>query len=170
MLILISLLTCRMVLAQDAKSPTVKTIEADGISVRSYNYQGIEKFLNRESDTTYVVNFWATWCGPCVKEMPHFEKLNKQYQSSKVKVLLVSLDFPKQVSKSLLPFIKKKNLKSAVIHLDDPDANSWVSKVDSAWTGALPATLIYNRNQRRFYEQSFEYESLEKAVKELINK
>lgn len=163
----ILILVFQSTVAQSGNSATVRTVTGDGILIKSYNFRDIEKYLTTDSDTTYVVNFWATWCGPCVKELPHFEKLNKQYASSKVKVLLVSLDFSKQVSKSLLPFIKKKNLRSEVIHLDDPDANSWVPKVDSTWTGAIPATLIYNRSSRKFYEQSFTYESLEKALKEI---
>ncbi len=168
-LMIICFLLCSFVLhSQDDKAATVKTIVADGISIKSYNFLGVEPMLATESDTTYVVNFWATWCGPCVKEMPHFEKLGEQYKSKKVKVLLISLDFPKQVSKNLVSFIKRKNIRQEIIHLDDPDANAWIGKVDPEWSGAIPATLIFNRNSRKFYEQSFTYKELETALNELL--
>ena len=136
----------------------------DDISVNAYDFSGLEYYLNQKNDTTYVVNFWATWCEPCVEELPHFEKLNEKYKEDKVKVILVSLDIFKQVETKLLPFIKEKQLKSEVIYLRDPDQNTWLPKVDSTWSGAIPATVIYNKEQRKFYERSFTYEELEKEV------
>lgn len=148
----------------------VKTaVTKNGITVQTYNFKALEPLFHRQNDTIYVINFWATWCAPCVKELPFFEKLNSVYKNKKVKVLLVSLDMKKQVESSLLPFIKRKNIQSEVVHLHDPDADAWVGKVDGAWSGALPATLIYNKGQRKFYEQSFTYEALEKEVKQFIN-
>lgn len=142
--------------------------EKDGIKILTYNYQDFEPLLHQTDDSVYVVNFWATWCAPCVKELPYFEKLHSEYKNRKVKVLLVSLDMNKQVETSLLPFVKKKKLQSEVVHLHDPDADAWISKVDPSWSGALPATVIYSKNQRKFYEQSFTYEQLEAEVKQLL--
>lgn len=145
-----------------------ETYSKDGIAVKSYNYESFKALLEKNNDSTYVVNFWATWCAPCVQELPHFEKLNSEYKNKKVSVLLVSLDFKKQVEKNLLPFIKRRNLKSKVVLLSDPDMNAWISKVNPDWSGAIPATVIYNKNQRKFYEQSFTYEQLESEVKPFI--
>jgi len=157
--------------AQQASYPKPLTVyQKDGITVKSYDYKAFEPFLKRQNDTTYVVNFWATWCQPCIKELPYFEKLNADYKNRKVKVILVSLDMKKQVESNLIPFIKRKNLQSEVILLNDPDANSWISKVDSNWSGAIPATVIYNNNNRsKFYEQSFTFEQLEKEIKSFNN-
>ena len=118
---------------------------------------------------TYVVNFWATWCAPCVKELPHFEKLNNQYKNQNVEVLLVSLDFPSQYDKKLKPFIEKHQLKSKILVLDDVDQNSWIPKVDSNWDGAIPVTLIYNKRKRQFYDRTFDYAELENELKQFIN-
>lgn len=138
-----------------------KVYEIEGVKVESYDYNAFEKFLKFNDETTYIINFWATWCAPCIKELPYFEEIGAMYKKQNVKVILVSLDFPKQVEKSLIPFIKRKKLESLVIHLDDPDANSWIEKVDSNWPGAIPATIIYNKNNSKFYEQSFTFETLE---------
>jgi thiol-disulfide isomerase/thioredoxin len=128
------------------------------------DYKGLEPYLNKQNDTTYVVNFWATWCKPCVKELPNFEQLNENYKDKKVKVILVSLDFYKNYQTSLIPFIKNRGIKSEVILLHDPDSNAWIDKVYKNWSGAIPATLVYNRSSRSFYEQSFEYKQLDSVL------
>ncbi len=162
----IALIACRQkevgtVPASAAPPKPLTVFTKEGISVPSYDFKSFEPQLLKQTDTTYVVNFWATWCAPCIAELPHFEKINTDYKNRKIKVLLVSLDFKKQVESNLLPFIKRKNLRSEVIHLSDPDANAWISRVDPSWSGAIPATLIYNKNKRTFYEQTFTFEQLQ---------
>jgi len=142
----------------------LKVYSNDTVSVNAYEYSGLEYYLKQKNDTTYVVNFWATWCVPCVEELPHFEKINAKYKENKIKVILVSLDMAKMVETKLLPFINQKQLKSQVLLLRDPDADSWIPKVDSTWSGAIPATLIYNKDMRKFYERSFTYDELEKEI------
>jgi thiol-disulfide isomerase/thioredoxin len=142
----------------------MKVYIKDSMSVNAYDFAGLEHFLHKDNDTTYVVNFWATWCVPCVEELPHFEKLTQEYENEKVKVLLVSLDMHKMIESKLLPFIKEKNLQSDVVVLRDPDADSWIPKVDSTWSGAIPATVIYKGSKRNFFEKSFTYEELVKEI------
>ena len=137
-------------------------------SVKSYTYKELKPLLTKNDGKTYVVNFWATWCAPCVKELPYFEKLREEYIDKDVEVILVSLDFPKQIDKRLIPFINKKQLKSNVIVLNDVNEDVWIKDIDSTWSGALPATLIYSKKGRKFFEQSFEYEELEKELQLLL--
>lgn len=137
------------------------------VSLEVYDFDGLQKFLSTTDDKTYVVNFWATWCAPCIKELPYFEKLNKNY-SQDVEVILVSLDFPSKYETKLKPYIKNKNLQSKVIALNDVDSNTWIPKVDKSWTGAIPATVIFNKNERKFYEKSFNYDELETEVKQFL--
>lgn len=139
---------------------------ASYIELEIYDYAGFEKFLNKKDDKIYVINFWATWCAPCVKELPYFEKLNAEYEN--IEVILVSLDFPHLYDKKLKPFIKEKKLVSKVIVLDDPDMNTWIPKVDENWSGSIPATVIYKNDKKQFYEQSFNYEELEKEIKPFL--
>ena len=115
------------------------------------------------------MNFWATWCKPCVKELPAFEQLRENYSDKNVKVVLASLDFPDKVESQVLPFIKNKNLQSEVVLLDDPDGNTWIPNVSPDWSGAIPATIFLQNGKRKFFEQSFTYESLEKEVQTFIN-
>ncbi len=139
------------------------------LDLKVLNFEEFKVFLNRKDDKTYVINFWATWCGPCVKELPYFESITKNYASKSVEVVLVSLDFPHMYEKKLIPFIKKNNLKSDVVVLNDSKENEWIGKVDKSWSGSIPATIIYNKHNRKFYETSFTYEALEKEVKQFLN-
>jgi len=133
-------------------------------------YGSLAPYFERQNDTTYVINFWATWCGPCVKELPYFEQLHNTYADKKVKLLLVSLDFPDQIEKKLIPFLKDKQLKSEVVALIDSDMNSWIPKVSDEWSGAIPATVIYNKSKRAFYEQSFDsFDELNNILKPFLN-
>lgn len=140
----------------------------EGLEV--YDFKGLEPLLNQKGDKTYVVNFWATWCKPCIKELPYFEEINRDFKEKNVEVLLVSLDFPNQYEKKLIPYIKDNGLKSKVVALDDPNMNSWIPKVNENWTGAIPATIIYNSNERQFYEGSFTKEELMKEIRKFIEK
>lgn len=128
-------------------------------------FEDLAPIFQRQNDTVYVINFWATWCAPCVKELPYFETINQKYKEQKVKVLLVSLDFSKQLETKLKPFLEKNKLQSEGFVLIDPDANSWVDKVNPEWSGAIPATVVYKGKKNAFYEQSFEnLEELEAVI------
>ena len=133
------------------------------------NFSDFEKYLENHSDTVYVINFWATWCGPCRKELPTFEKIHLDYADEKVKVLLVSLDFPTQLEKGLQHFLTTNHITAPVILLNEPDANSWIDKVDPSWTGALPATLIFKGNDRKFFEKELTYQDVTSSILSFTN-
>jgi len=134
-------------------------------SIRIYRFSQLQPRLEHRNDTTYLINFWASWCVPCLKELPAFEEVREKYSDRKFKMLMVSLDFPRDIETKLLPTIAKYNLKAEVVVLDDPDANAWIDKVDPAWSGAIPSTLIYNSKSRSFYEKGFTFEELDQIVK-----
>ena len=131
-------------------------------------YEDFAKNVLIEDENIYVINFWATWCAPCIKELPYFEKLNAENKN--VKVILVSLDSKKDLDKKLIPFIEKRKLKSKVLLLADKDYNSWLSKVDADWSGAIPATLIISGKKKQFAERDFEnFEELNEYINSFIN-
>ena len=120
-------------------------------------YKTFEEFgevLNRESDKVHIINFWATWCKPCVAELPYFEELGRILKDD-VDITLVSLDFGTQLESRVIPFVKAKALESEVVLLDDPKSNIWIDLVEKSWSGAIPATLIRNSEKSEFYEKEF---------------
>ncbi|MCG9791000.1 TlpA family protein disulfide reductase [Flavobacterium algicola] len=119
-----------------------------------YNFDELEPLLHKKSDKIKIVNFWAMWCAPCVKELPYLEEYAKN--NSNVELLLVSMDFPEDINTKLIPFLVRKKITSKVVVLDDPDANSWINKIDPQWSGSIPFTIIYNDNNRSYHEKDFQ--------------
>lgn len=140
-------------------------------TVTAIKYPGLEKIISKQNDTTYVINFWATWCQPCVKELPYFEKINSEYAGKKIKVVLLSLDFMKDMDKRLKPFVLQNDIKSEVYLFNEPDYNSWIDKVAPEWQGNIPATLIINNHKkfRKFFPNEFTYEELKNIIEPLTN-
>ena len=114
------------------------------------------------SDTIYVINFWATWCKPCVEEIPVFVKLFKNYSDPKIKIILVSNDFKKHIQTHLVPFVKANHIASQVVFMDEPNPNDWIELVDPNWSGAIPATLFIKGNIgfSEFHEGILSYNDL----------
>jgi len=144
------------------------SLESVDIDLEIYDFNGFEKFLNKKDDKVYVINFWATWCKPCIKELPYFEELNAKYANQNVEVILVSLDFPHLYETKLKPYIVKNKIASKVIALDDVDMDNWIPKISKSWSGSIPATIIYKNEAREFYERSFSFEELETEVKQFL--
>jgi thiol-disulfide isomerase/thioredoxin len=117
-------------------------------------FEDLQKIMNLPNDTTLVIHFWATWCKPCVEELPIFEKISQDYLQKKVKVLFISMDFPKDAPIKVPSFLKSNNINSNILLLDEPDYNSWIDVIDKDWSGTIPATLILNTNmrKRKFFE------------------
>lgn len=131
-------------------------------------FDAVEEILHSKSDSIQVINFWATWCGPCVKELPLFEKLNADTGDA-VKVTLINLDFADKLDR-VNSFLSRKNIKSDVLLLDEVDYNTWIDKVDNSWKGAIPATLVINpkTGARKFTEKELvDGKELEKLIAEV---
>ena len=129
-------------------------------------FDALQKILETKSDQIQVINFWATWCAPCVKELPLLEKLNEQNDLN-TKITLINLDYADKLDK-VNEFMARKNIRSQVLLLDDIDYNSWIDKVDKSWGGAIPATLIINprTGNRKFVEKELKEGELEKLIAE----
>jgi thiol-disulfide isomerase/thioredoxin len=132
----------------------VDTISLDDIPIYG-NFDDLKYIFEQKSDTTYVINFWATWCKPCVKELPFFEVLHEEFAEEKMRVILVSLDFPNKLETKLIPFINEHKLSSEVMVLLDDRYNEWIDWVDSDWDGGIPVTMVYNQKNKKFVRGAF---------------
>ncbi len=128
----------------------------------------LQKTIYEEREHIQVINFWATWCAPCLKEMPLFEKLNEERKDVRVRLVSLDLDLDPNVEK-VRNFIIRKKIKSEVIILDEQNPNSWIEKIDKSWSGTIPATLVINNKngKRKFVERELLPGELEKLIAEV---
>jgi thiol-disulfide isomerase/thioredoxin len=132
-------------------------------------FDRLNSLLEEKGQQVHIINFWATWCAPCVKELPLFEALNAK-NDPRVKVTLISLDFADEIKK-VNAFISRRKIESKVFLLDEIDYNSWIDRVEKSWGGAIPATLIINQQtgQRKFVDRELKDGELEKVIESLTN-
>jgi thiol-disulfide isomerase/thioredoxin len=129
-------------------------------------FDHLQARFDTELDQLWVVNFWATSCAPCIKELPLFQQLEKD--NKEAKILLVSLDKAKDLGSRIYPFVQKHGITPEVIVLGDQNYSYWTEKIDPSWYGALPATIIFKGNQRTFRFGEYEsYEELEADVQRI---
>lgn len=120
----------------------------------STDYNSVFNEFTKENDTLYVVNFWATWCQPCVEELPDFMKVNSEFKSEKFKMILVSLDKASDFETKVKNYIKTNNITPDVYVLsDNKRMNEWIPKINKNWSGAIPATAIYKNGKQVFFTE-----------------
>lgn len=122
--------------------------------IPSYKAEQVMNRLGANEDTLYIVNFWATWCGPCIKELPEFDKLAEKYKGHPVKILLVNMDFKNDYPSKIQKFISKKKLTHEVLWLNESKPNDFIPKITNEWQGSIPATLLFYKKKswKKFYE------------------
>ena len=131
----------------------------------------IQQIKLNQSDTVYIINFWATWCKPCIEELPAFLKIDSLYRDKKVRVILFSIDTRSQVETKLIPFLQKHNIPPDMVLITDVVAfNKRIDEINNAWSGALPATIISGKakHAKLFFEKQLTFEELEQLIRPLI--
>lgn len=139
-------------------------------SVRVIKYPELLEIIDEPGDEVLVVNFWATWCGPCVKELPYFERIQEEYKDRGVHTVLVSMDDADKLDTKVIPFVKNEGLQSEVLLLDETDFAAFIDKVDKKWSGAIPATLIIDKKtgKRIFIGEPVEENELKNSLVKFI--
>ena len=139
--------------------------------IRKLGIVDIENYIAASKDQVLVINFWATFCKPCVAEIPFFIKITNKYKSDSVKLLLVSLDLPSFYPKKIAAFVKQRKFNAPVFWLNETNADYFCPKVDPKWSGSIPATLIINTKTgyRKFFEEEMEEPMFEKELQTAIS-
>ena len=144
--------------------------EVSSQSIPKWKVTDLEEYIAK-SDAPTVVNFWATYCGPCLKEIPYFQEVVKQYEAKGVKLLLVSLDFKESFPDKISSFPNKRKFDSPIVWLDETNADYFCPKVDHKWSGVMPATLFINnkKGHRSFFEEEMSKEKFESEIRKILD-
>ena len=129
--------------------------------INMISLESLNKLIESPDKKLKVINFWASWCRPCIMEMPHFEAIDK----TKATVYFITLDHPQDIAKAQR-MVEKNGIKSKVLLLDEKDADKYITAINEDWSGAIPATLFVDaRGRKYFHEKAFDKPELENYVK-----
>ncbi len=144
--------------------------QASSQDIPTWKINDLEGFI-KEANQPVVINFWATYCVPCIKEIPYFQEVVKQYKDKGVKLLLVSLDFKESYPDKISVFADKRKFNSPIVWLDETNADYFCPKIDKAWSGVIPATLFINnkKGHRSFFEEEMTKDKFESELKKILN-
>jgi len=158
---------CTLLLTFTSCDKKVETaVEKPRIIELSTDYNSVFNQFTKQNDTLYVVNFWATWCQPCVEELPDFMKVNNEFKTDKFKMILVSLDKGSDFETKVKDYLKTNNISPDVYVLtDNKRMNEWIPQINKTWSGAIPATAIYKNGKQVFFtEGKISYTDLKSTI------
>ncbi|HMG82031.1 MAG TPA: TlpA disulfide reductase family protein [Ferruginibacter sp.] len=139
-------------------------------NIPKWKIEDVVNSFSRKTDSVYVVNFWGTFCRPCVEEMPFLQSISDKYKAQKVKLLLVSLDLPGYYPDKIAAFALKNNIHEDIVWLDEDDANRFCPPIDKKWIGDMPATIFVNAKTgyKAFFQEELTPEKFEAELQKAI--
>ena len=148
----------------------VFSLAARSQAIAKWKIEDVVKSFSKHNDTVYVVNFWATFCKPCIAEIPGFLDVVKKYEKQKVKLLLVSLDLPSYYPAKIAAFAKKNKYTAKIVWLNETNADHFCPMIDKSWSGAIPATIVVNNKKgyRKIMEAEMSQADFETIIQEAI--
>ncbi|HEY2722013.1 MAG TPA: TlpA disulfide reductase family protein [Chitinophagaceae bacterium] len=145
------------------------TLIGNGQSIRAIKITDLTKTI-KQSKTPLIVNFWASFCVPCLQEIPYFQELTRKYQPRGVNLLLVSLDLKNAYPDTIANCVKKHDITAPVVWLNEDNADSFCPKIDSSWLGNMPSSLFVNNatGYYKFFDEQLSRDKLEKQIQVML--
>ena len=137
--------------------------------VKSIKVTDLEKII-ADSKTPLIINFWATWCKPCIEEIPYFQEEVSKHKKDSLQLILVSVDYKEEFPAGIAATAKKRKFRVPIFWLDETNADYFCPKIDPKWSGAVPATLFINNKTgyRNFFEEQLSKDKLKKEIMAIL--
>jgi thiol-disulfide isomerase/thioredoxin len=139
--------------------------------IRRFTLTELEEYI-RQCDHPLIVNFWATYCAPCLKEIPYLQSTVQQYKDQAVELLLVSLDPSRWYPARITAFAQKTNIVAGLAWLDETNAGYFCPRIDKKWSGGIPASLFINNKThfRQFFDRQLTDRQVEQQIRLLVHR
>lgn len=131
---------------------------------------GYDSLITHREGKVLIVNFWATWCIPCRDEFPELVRLRTHFAGAAVDVVGISIDYPDEIEEKVKPFLKQVGANFPIYVLNVTDVDSFIQGVHPDWSGALPATFVYDRKGSvlKFLLGQQNFDQFRAAVQEVL--
>ena len=140
------------------------------IEVKIINTNDLKSIFDEAKGSALLINVWATWCEPCREEFPELVKLANNYKN-KINFVAVSVDDVSDLSEKVIPFLQSQNASFNNYLLKVKEPEDFINMLDKDWSGAVPATFIYDKSGKRkeVLIGKQEYDEFESAIKKVID-
>jgi thiol-disulfide isomerase/thioredoxin len=155
-----------LILAGIRNSTIAARVPTSDDSVKVIEMAGVQELIRQHRGEVLVINVWATWCVPCVEEIPDLTTLSKE---SHVRVVGISIDDPEDVTSKVIPFLKRHAVPYPVFVKAAGNDEAFINALNKEWTGAVPVTFVYDSagKQRTMLVGKQSYAAFHKAVESL---
>jgi thiol-disulfide isomerase/thioredoxin len=153
------LLFCLLILIINLSAQQIKKLKVDEL-----------KTYIEQSDHPLIVNFWATFCAPCISEIPYLQSEAEKYKSEGVELLLVSLDSQDYYPSKIFAFAKRKNFTAHIVWLNETTFWNFYARIDKKWSGGIPSSLFINNktHYRKFFDRQLTEPQVEETIKAFL--
>ncbi len=140
-----------------------------GPAIQKVKIKDLEDII-AHSDHPLIVNFWATFCAPCNREIPYFQASIARYKDQRVELVLVSLDLPDYYPAKIAGFARSRGYTSRIVWLDETNADYFCPRVDPHWMGGIPSSLFINNktHYRRFFDRQLTEPQVDPEIREML--
>jgi peroxiredoxin len=155
---------------KDAEASIAKW-NAEPVTLQPLDEAGLTKLAKNETEDLLLINVWATWCGPCVAELPEFVTMNRMYRHRKVKLVTISMDEPEQEADALAA-LKERHVAAENYLSKIADRDRLAELLDADWTGPVPYTLLIAPGGKVLYRNEGPVDPLEvrRAIVDVIGR
>jgi len=128
----------------EKRAAAARELEAMGkepVALQSADVPTIKALVANDTPKMLLINVWATWCGPCLAELPEFVTMNRMYRNGNFELVTISADTPDRKAKALTD-LQERHVAARNYIFDNKDMDALANALDAEWPGGLPYTIL----------------------------